>query len=286
MAVWRTSSHLGAAAHQSPREHAGMANLPDRHELPRTLVVVATYNEAKNIESLLDAILGQVPHVDVLIVDDNSPDGTGQIVDAYAERDSRVSALHRAKKKGLGSALLAAFRHALDRDYELVATMDGDFSHKPSYLPDLFAGMVDHDVMIGSRYIAGGGVTGWDWSRKFMSSGINIYSRALLGIKARDCSGGFRCYRVAKLREIDFDAIESRGYSFMEEFLYRCQQVNCRLGETPIIFENRKFGKSKINRREIYKALWILLKLALGWGKGGDRPVGKADETNATHVGS
>lgn len=243
-------------------------------ESQRTLVVVATYNERGNLVALLDAILAELPQAHVLVVDDNSPDGTGEEADLYALREPRVTVLHRPRKQGLGSALLDAFRQAIALDYDLVATMDADFSHPPRYLPALVAGMDQNDVMIGSRYVTGGGIVGWNWTRHLMSHGINLYTRVLLGVEARDCSGGFRCYRVAKLREIDFDQIASRGYSFMEEFLYRCQQVGCRLGETPIVFENRKFGKSKINAQEAVKALWILWRVGMGrLGKSRRAPV-------------
>jgi dolichol-phosphate mannosyltransferase len=164
----------------------------------------------------------------------------------------------------LGTAVLDAFRCAIENGYAYVITMDGDFSHSPRYLPDVLAGMNRCDVMIGSRYVPGGGIVGWNWLRKFMSGGINLYTRWLLGVRARDCSGGFRAYRVSMLERLDFREVRSRGYSFMEEILYRCQGVGGVIGETPIVFENRKLGKSKINPQEAVKALWILGALALG----------------------
>lgn len=224
----------------------------------RTLVTVATYNERENIHALLDAILTQLPAANVLVVDDRSPDGTGALVDEYTARDPRVFALHRAGKLGLGTAIMDAMRWGMDRDYEFIINMDADFSHSPAYLPALLAGMADHDVMIGSRYVEGGGVVNWSPKRKLMSWAINTYARLLLGLKARDTSGAFRCYRVARLREIDFREVRSRGYSFQEEFLYHCKRVGCRIGETPIIFEDRRLGKSKINNKEVVAALWIL----------------------------
>lgn len=229
----------------------------------KTLICMATYNEKENLEPLLDAILAQLSDAEVLIVDDNSPDGTGDLADNYAARDRRVHVLHRKGKLGLGSAIMDAMRFAMDHDYAFMVNMDADFSHPPHYLPKMIEGMRDYDVMIGSRYIPGGGVVGWNWRRKFMSRSINVYSQLLLGLKARDCSGGFRCYRVAKLRDIDFGKVVSRGYSFQEEFLYHCRKVGCRIGETPIVFENRKFGKSKINMKEAVTAMWILLATAV-----------------------
>lgn len=225
--------------------------------------MTATYNERENIEPLLEAILRSLPQGHVLVIDDGSPDGTGELADAYASRDVRVHVLHRAGKLGLGSAILEGMRYAIGHDYDFLINMDADFSHAPKYLPDLLAGMSQHDVMIGSRYIPGGGVVGWNWRRKFMSWAINVYSRLLLGLNARDCSGGFRCYRVAKLKEIDFEKIYSRGYSFQEEFLFRCKRVGCRIAESPIVFEDRRFGASKINWKEAVSALWTLLYTAV-----------------------
>jgi dolichol-phosphate mannosyltransferase len=229
----------------------------------RTLVCVATYNERENLEALLDAVFAALPAAHVLVIDDSSPDGTGELADAYAQRDPRVHVLHRAGKLGLGTAILAGLGYAMEHGYDVAINMDADFSHSPSYLPAIAQGMRDHDVTIGSRYIPGGGVRNWNFTRKFMSWGINVYSRLLLGLKARDCSGGFRGYRIARLRLIDFNDVRSRGYSFQEEFLYHCQRVGCRIGETPIIFENRKFGKSKINPGEAARALGILLLVAM-----------------------
>lgn len=229
----------------------------------RTLVTIATYNEKENIAALLDAILSELDDADVLVIDDNSPDGTGKIADEYALRTPRVKVLHREKKLGLGTATIRALEYAVEHDYDFALNMDADFSHHPKYLPALIAGMKDHDVMIGSRYVPGGGVVGWNAKRRWMSWAINVYTRLLLGVAARDTSGAFRCYRISKVKEIDFSQIRSQGYSFQEEFLYRCQKVGCRIGETPIIFEDRKAGKSKINKKEAIAALWQLLVTAI-----------------------
>ena len=246
----------------------------------RTLICIATYNEKQNLLPLIDQIHAVLADADVLVVDDASPDGTGDLADRRAGADARVHVMHRAGKLGLGSALLDAVRYSIEHDYDYMIVMDADFSHHPRYLPALRGAMSSgaqdgivtvppegpFDVVIGSRYIPGGGVEGWNWKRRFMSWGINVYSRALLGLTARDTSGGFRCYRVGKLAEIDRDRILSRGYSFQEEFLHHCKRVGCRIGETPIVFENRRHGESKISAVESVKALWCLLRASLRRG--------------------
>lgn len=229
----------------------------------RTLISTATYNERENIRALIEAILESVPDAHVLVVDDASPDGTGEIVDECAARDPRVRVIHRSGKLGLGSAILAALRFAIRENYDLFVNMDADFSHSPGDLPRLIEAMDDADVVIGSRYIPGGGVIGWGFRRRFMSSMINVYSRLLLGLRARDSSGGFRCYRVSRMREIDFDRIRSRGYSWQEEFLFYCQRAGCRIREVPITFRDRQAGASKINLSEAALALWILFATAV-----------------------
>jgi dolichol-phosphate mannosyltransferase len=173
--------------------------------------------------------------------------------------------IHRQGKLGLGTAMLKAIEFAVSHHYDYLLNLDADFSHPPRFIPALLAGMSDHDVMIGSRYVPGGGVEGgFTLKRKFMSSSINWYARQTLGLTSRDNSGAFRCYRVSKLAEIDLGKVRSRGYSFQEEILFWCKQVGCRIGETPILFENRRSGVSKINMREAASALWILLVLGLG----------------------
>ena len=235
----------------------------------RTLVAVATYNEKENVSRLLDSIFAAVKgkaEIDVLVVDDNSPDGTGKIVDAYSKQEPRVRGLHRSGKLGLGSAVLDALEYAAREKYDFIIFLDADFSHPPEKIPLLLEGMEDHDIMIGSRYIPGGGIEGWDWKRKFMSSGINLFSRVCLGIHARDCSGNFRCLRVEKVAQIPRDSIRSKGYSFQEEFLFRCQRIGCRIGETPITFVNRTHGRSNLNIPEIVRSLWTLVVVAVRRG--------------------
>jgi len=230
----------------------------------RLLVSLATYNEAGNLRDLVVEIRKYAPHCDILIVDDNSPDGTGRIADELKSRLPSIQVIHRPGKQGLGTAILTAMNHAVAHGYDLYINLDADFSHPPRYIPDLLAGMADHDVMIGSRYVPGGGVENeFTFGRKLMSGAINWYARLLLGLTTRDNSGSYRCYRVEKLAEIDFRRVRSRGYAFMEEILYRCRQVDCRIAETPILFANRRAGASKINSAEVVYALQILPRLGL-----------------------
>lgn len=243
-----------------------------------TLVTVATYNEIENLPRLVDRILEIVPQADILVVDDNSPDGTGRWCNERAGADPRVRCLHRAGKLGLGTATIAGLRHAIEHGYEHVLTMDADFSHPPERIPDLLAGMAPPggppvDVMIGSRYVRGGRVEGWGAKRHLMSRGVNLYARCLLGLPVRDCSGAFRCYRTAMLAKLDFDAFRSRGYSFFEEILWRLRRRGARLAETPITFVDREHGASKIDGREAAAALAILFRLGLeNWFTRGPAP--------------
>ncbi len=231
---------------------------------PKLLVSIATYNERDNLGKLIDDIHAVVPWADVLVIDDNSPDGTGKLADERAAADPRVQVLHRAGKLGLGTAILAGMRYAMQHDYDLLLNMDADFSHHPRFLPAILAGMNRHDVMIGSRYIPGGGTANWPLSRRVMSWGVGSIVRLLMRIPARDTSGAYRCYRVSKLRETDLDAIISRGYSFQQEVLWRCREAGCRIGETPIFFENRRAGASKVNPHEALRSLGTILYLGLG----------------------
>jgi dolichol-phosphate mannosyltransferase len=234
----------------------------------KTLVTVPTYNEVENIPLLVDAIFNYLPDADLLVVDDNSPDGTGAWCDKKAAKDPRVHCLHRPGLLGLGTATIAAMKYAIDHGYRYMMNMDADFSHPPECLPNFIAGMDPPggkavDVMIGSRHIPGGGVEGWGMKRHFMSWSVNTYSRWLLGLKVSDCSGAFRCYRVSLLAKLDFDAIRSRGYSFQEEILWRLKRLGARFGETPFVFPDRKRGKSKINSREAISALGIIFSLGM-----------------------
>jgi dolichol-phosphate mannosyltransferase len=232
---------------------------------PKVLMSLATYNEAGNLEPLVEEIRRVAPSASILVIDDNSPDGTGRIADRMRETLADIHVIHRPGKLGLGTATVAAMRFAIENGFDYLLNLDADFSHPPRFIPALLAGMSDHDVMIGSRYVKGGGVEGgFDFKRKFMSTGINWYARLLLGLKTRDNSGSFRCYRVSKLAEIGVDRIRSRGYSYLEEILFLCRQVGCRMGETPILFEDRRAGVSKINPREVVEALLVIFRLGMG----------------------
>ncbi len=224
---------------------------------------MATYNERDNLAPLVREIHAVLPSADVLIIDDHSPDGTGNLADELALVDPRIHVLHRPGKLGLGTAILAGVRYALQQGYDWFVNMDADFSHHPRYLPALLAGMQRHDVMIGSRYVPGGGALHWPWSRRLMSSGINALVRLLLRIPAHDSSGGYRCYRASKLRQTNLDGLLSRGYSFQQEMLYRCRQAGCSIGETPIVFENRRAGASKVNLKEAVRSMAVIVWIGI-----------------------
>jgi dolichol-phosphate mannosyltransferase len=224
-------------------------------------VIIPTYNEKENIADLVGQILALDIGARVIIVDDNSPDGTGQIADNLAAQNPRVGVLHRAGKLGLGTAYIAGFKKGLAEGADRLITMDADFSHDPSYIPALVA-LADHfHITIGSRYIPQGGVRNWNWRRRFLSWGANAFARTMLGLKAYDCTAGFRCYHREVLLNIDLDYIFSNGYSFLTEMMFRCQRAGYTVGETPIIFANRERGESKISQKEIYKAMYTVLRL-------------------------
>lgn len=225
----------------------------------RLLVSIATYNEHDNLGPLVKEIHLAAPAADVLVIDDNSPDGTGKLADELAAADPRIHVLHRAGKLGLGTAILAGIKYALDHNYDLLLNMDADFSHHPRYLPAILAGMKRYDVMIGSRYVAGGGSVNWPLARQLISRSVNTTVRLLMRIPAKDTSGAYRCYRVAKLRQTDLKNLLSRGYSFQQEVLYRCRKAGCRIGETPILFENRRAGASKVNPKEAIRSMTVIL---------------------------
>ncbi|MCI0359333.1 MAG: polyprenol monophosphomannose synthase [Planctomycetaceae bacterium] len=232
-------------------------------DLPRTLVTIATYNELENLPGLVEAIFAVAPRAEILVIDDNSPDGTGSWCDRQAKDEPRLACLHRSGKQGLGTATIAGMRYAIEHRYDYVLNMDADFSHHPRYIPALLDAMEQADVAIGSRYCPGGGVRDWPFQRRFMSWAVNTYARLMLGLSARDTSGAFRCYRVSLLSKLDFAAIVSRGYSFQEEILWRLARLGARMVETPIVFADRERGQSKINRHEALAALRILFRLGL-----------------------
>lgn len=224
----------------------------------RALVVVPTYNESVNLPLIIPQILAQDPRLDVLIVDDNSPDGTGQLADQMAAADTRVHVLHRPGKGGLGKAYLAGFRWALERDYELVFEMDADFSHDPKFLADFLRVVEDADLVIGSRYKTGVNVINWPISRLLLSLGANQYARWITGLPVMDSTGGFKCFRRRVLQAIDFDRVRSNGYAFQIEMSFRAWKKGFRLVEIPIVFTDRVEGQSKMNKRIVREAIWMV----------------------------
>jgi dolichol-phosphate mannosyltransferase len=232
-------------------------------------VVLPTYNEAGNLERLVSAVLERLPDSRrVLVVDDNSPDGTGGIADRLAGRSADVSVLHRKRKEGLGPAYLAGFREALAGGAELIVGMDADFSHDPAHLSALLEAAGDADLVLGSRYVEGGGVTEWGAVRRFISRGGSTYARALLGIDVRDLTGGFKVFRREVLEGIDLASIAARGYAFQVETTYRAIRRGFRVVEVPIVFRDRTEGSSKMSRSIVAEAVWRVPAMRLCRGSG------------------
>lgn len=227
------------------------------------LITVCTFNEAENIGSLISELRKFAPDADILVVDDNSPDGTADLVQQRSIDDPGLHLLLRMANKGLGASTVDAFQYAIDRKYRYLLNLDADFSHQPKHIPGLIAAMKTHDVSIGSRYIRGGSISGWKWTRHVMSRCVNFYVHVWLKLKAKDSSGSFRCYHVSKLAEIDWQKTISRGYAFQEEILYRCQRIGCSFQEVPIAFEDRTRGTTNLNGKEIVRAVWDLFKLGI-----------------------
>ncbi|MCX7791997.1 MAG: polyprenol monophosphomannose synthase [Chloroflexaceae bacterium] len=224
-------------------------------------VVIPTYNERENIADIISAILAY-PRFKVLVVDDNSPDGTGTIVAGLAQKDERIELIARPGKLGLGTAYIAGFKRALEQGAQYIFEMDADFSHNPIYLPSLLEYAEQNvDLAIGSRYIEGGATTDWGLIRQLISRGGNLYTRLLLGLKVADATSGFRCYRRRVLESIDLDSIRSNGYSFQVEMAYRTIRAGFRVGERPIVFPDRRVGKSKMSSHIVVEAFITVLKL-------------------------
>jgi dolichol-phosphate mannosyltransferase len=235
--------------------------------MDRVLIIVPTYNERENLEAIVGAAERALPGADLLIVDDNSPDGTGRLADEIAARDERVHVMHRAGKLGLGTAYLAGFRVALEQKYDFVFEMDADFSHDPKYLaPMLELARTEADLVVGSRYVAGGGTANWGVGRKLISRGGSLYARSILGVKVRDLTSGFVCYRRALLEGIGLDGVQSNGYSFQIEMKFRALRAGYRVVEHPILFVDRRVGQSKMSRAIFVEALTRVWKLRLGMG--------------------
>jgi dolichol-phosphate mannosyltransferase len=227
----------------------------------RATVCLPTYNERENLEPMVRALRGL--DVSVLVIDDSSPDGTGELGDRLAQELSGVSVLHRPRKEGLGPAYLAGFRQALADGAELVLEMDCDFSHSPADVPRLIAAAAEADLVLGSRYVKGGEVENWGFVRRFVSAGGSLYARVLLGVGVRDLTGGFKCYRRTVLETIDLDAIDSKGYAFQIETTYRALRKGFRIAEVPIRFVDRQEGSSKMSRAIVLEGIWKVPGLRL-----------------------
>ncbi len=238
--------------------------MPAPHDGPAWLVL-PTYNEAENIEAFVAAARAKLPaSAQLLIVDDSSPDGTGAIAARLAARHENVGVLHRRAKEGLGPAYIAGFRRALAGGAGLVLEMDSDFSHDPAYLPRLLDAAQRADVVLGSRYVAGGGVSDWGPLRKAISRGGSAYAKLVLGVDVEDMTGGFKCFRREVLETIDFDSIQARGYAFQVEMTYRAIQAGFRVVEVPIVFRDRQAGTSKMDRAIVAEAVWRVPLLRFG----------------------
>lgn len=229
----------------------------------KTLVIIPTYNEKENIHKLILQVLQQDSSIDILVVDDNSPDGTGQVVDRVAQQNPRVRVLHRPDKLGLGTAYIQGFKYALEKKFDYIFSMDADFSHDPKYLPEFLKKIKDCDFVVGSRYVHGISVVNWDLRRLFMSKAAGVYVRLVTGLPCTDPTAGFMCYRRKVLEKIDLDEITSNGYAFLFEMKYRAWRLGFRLGEVPIVFVDRTFGESKLGKGVMWEAFWTVWRLRL-----------------------
>jgi dolichol-phosphate mannosyltransferase len=238
----------------------------------RVVVIMPTYNERANVESTAGRVRRAVPDADLLVVDDNSPDGTGDLADKLAAEDPHIHVLHREGKAGLGAAYIAGFRWALERGYDVMVEMDADGSHLPEELPRLLGALADADLVLGSRYVPGGTVVNWPKSRELLSRGGNTYARLMLGISLKDSTGGYRAYRASTLRKIALDEVESQGYCFQVDLAMRAVQAGLRVTEVPITFVERVHGTSKMSRAVVAEALWRVTVWGLtGRGRGSRR---------------
>lgn len=243
--------------HQLNRPRPGdarMENTVPKQDLSDAVVLLPTYNEIENLPRIVPAILEAAP-VDVWILDDDSPDGTGALADQLAAEHARVRVTHRSAKEGLGKAYLDGFRHALDAGYQKILEMDADFSHPPSVLPELLRLTDDFDLALGSRWVPGGGVKNWPLHRKILSRGGSLYARWWLGVKPKDLTGGFKCFRREVLEAIELDDVSASGYAFQIEMTYRAIRKGFRVAETPIVFVERELGVSKMSRSIVWEAI-------------------------------
>ncbi len=230
----------------------------------KSMVVIPTYNERDNIQKLIPILLSLPLDLEVTVVDDNSPDGTADAVETLAGDDERVHVVRRPRKMGLGSAYVAGFKYSLERDADLVFEMDADFSHDPSAIPEFVAAAVDADLVLGSRYLTGVTVVNWPLKRLILSYSANLYTRLVTGMPVHDATGGFKCFRKKVLESIDLDSVRSDGYSFQIELSYKCWKKGFRIVEIPITFTDRRVGVSKMSKRIIWEAVWMVWRLR--WG--------------------
>jgi dolichol-phosphate mannosyltransferase len=247
---------LAAALSDSPSQHAPPVAL-------RPLVVIPTYNERENLEAIVHAIREHLPQASLLIIDDASPDGTGEIADGLARRLDGIHVMHRAGKLGLGTAYVEGFRFALARDYTCVFEMDADFSHDPRHLPALLSAAERYDLVIGSRYVPGGATPDWQLIRRIISGGGNIFARSVLRLPIRDCTAGFKCYRREVLAALDLDRINLQGYAFQIETVYQAYRAGFRIGEVPIVFPDRRLGRSKMSQQIVFEAFSYVVRRRL-----------------------
>lgn len=231
--------------------------------LDRILVIIPTYNEARNLPQIVPAVLKQDPRLAVLVVDDNSPDGTGDLADRMAQSKTRVHVLHRPAKEGLGRAYLAGFRWGLEQGYQAMFEMDADFSHDPSFISGFLTAIEEADLVLGSRYATGVNVINWPISRLLLSLGANLYARIVTGMPLSDATGGFKCFRRSVLEAIDLEQVRSNGYAFQIEISFRAWKKGFRLKEIPIVFTDRVEGHSKMSKRIVREAVWMVWWLRL-----------------------
>ena len=229
--------------------------------MPKTLVVTPTYNEADNIEKFIDQVLSKGPDIDVLVVDDNSPDGTGKIVERLKKSNTRIHLISRAGKMGLGTAYVEGFRFAIANKFDYIFEMDTDFSHNPDEIPNFLEKIKEYDLVIGSRYTNGVRVINWPIRRLILSYGANVYSRIITGMPIKDATGGFKCFRRQVLEAIDLDKIHSNGYAFQIEMNFKAWNKGFKLCEHPIIFMDRQSGVSKMSKKIVYEAVYMVWKL-------------------------
>lgn len=229
----------------------------------RALVILPTYNEIENLPRIVPQILEVDPNLEILVVDDNSPDGTGEEADLMAAVNPRVAVIHRASKMGLGSAYIAGFKYGIEKGFDYLFEMDSDFSHDPKYLKDFLREIEEADLVIGSRYLQGVNVINWPMSRLLLSYFANVYTRMITGLPLRDATGGFKCYRREALEAVELDSVRSDGYSFQIEMSFKLWRQGFRLKEIPIVFHDRQQGKSKMSKKIVREAVWVVWRLGL-----------------------